>query len=26
LRQREASSHWTPYRQIDDPEQAFRQY
>ncbi len=26
LQQRGASSHWTPYRQIDDPEQAFRQY
>jgi hypothetical protein len=26
LRQRGAASHWTPYRQIDDPEQAFRQY
>jgi len=26
LKQRAAASHWTPYHQIDDPEQAFRQY
>jgi hypothetical protein len=26
LRQRSATSHWTPYHQDDQPEQAFRQY
>jgi hypothetical protein len=26
LKQRSAASHWTPYQQSDDPEQAFRQY
>ncbi len=26
LRQRAAASHWMPYHQNDDPEQAFRQY
>jgi hypothetical protein len=26
LKQRNAASNWTPYHQIDDPEQAFRQY
>ena len=26
LKQRDAASHWTPYQQDDEPEQAFRQY
>jgi hypothetical protein len=26
LRQRDASSHWVPYKQKDDPADAFRQY
>lgn len=26
LRARDATSHWIPYEQRDDPEQAFRQY
>lgn len=26
LNARDRASHWTPYQQVDDPEQAFRQY
>jgi hypothetical protein len=26
LKRRDAVSHWTPYKQSDEPEQAFRQY